>query len=92
MLALVDADYKFFWVDVGANGASSDAAVFNRSRLEPALRRGTLGLPPPFPPDTLLSFPSGGAVMSLCGLGISLNECCLRVKNLRVNKGPAMHC
>lgn len=49
MLALVDADYKFLWVDVGANGASSDAAIFNRSRLEPALHRGTLGLPPPDP-------------------------------------------
>ncbi|XP_062592693.1 uncharacterized protein LOC134254164 [Saccostrea cucullata] len=49
ILALVDADYKFLWVDVGANGASSDAGVFNRSGLEPSLRMGTLGLPPPDP-------------------------------------------
>ncbi|XP_052809631.1 uncharacterized protein LOC128238097 [Mya arenaria] len=53
MLALVDAYYKFLWVDVGANGASSDAGIFNRSQLEPALRQGTLGLPPqdPLPND-----------------------------------------
>lgn len=41
----------------------------------------------PFPPAMLLSFP-----WCPCGLGISLNECCVRVKNLRANKGPAMHC
>ena len=49
ILALVDASYKFLWVNVGSNGASSDAGIFNRSTLEPALRQGTLGLPPPAP-------------------------------------------
>lgn len=53
MLCIVDANYKFLWANVGANGASSDAGIFNRSRLEPALRLGTLGLPPlePIPND-----------------------------------------
>ena len=27
LLALVDADYKFLWVDVGASGSMSDYAV-----------------------------------------------------------------
>jgi hypothetical protein len=49
MLALVDGNYKFLWVEVGANGASSDAGIFSRSSLETALREGTLGLPPPEP-------------------------------------------
>lgn len=49
MLAVVDANYKFIWADVGAPGSSSDAGIFNRSRLEPALRLGTLGLPLPEP-------------------------------------------
>ena len=31
LLALVDADYKFLWVDVGANGSASDAQLFNSS-------------------------------------------------------------
>ena len=49
LLGLVDADYKFLWVNVGAEGAASDAGVFNQSSLEPHLREGTLGLPPPAP-------------------------------------------
>lgn len=49
LLALVDADYKFLWANVGAPGSYSDCGVFNRSSLEPALRLNTLGLPPPVP-------------------------------------------
>jgi len=49
LLALVDADYKFLWVNVGAGGSESDCGIFNRSALEPALRENTLGLPPPSP-------------------------------------------
>ena len=29
LLALVDADYEFLWVNMGASGSSSDAQVFN---------------------------------------------------------------
>ena len=31
LLALIDADYKFLWVNVGGSGSSSDAQIFNRS-------------------------------------------------------------
>lgn len=52
LLGLVDADYKFMWVDIGANGSTSDCAVFNASDLKVALESGTLGLPVPEPlPD-----------------------------------------
>lgn len=53
ILALVDADYKFLWVNVGSNGSSSDCGIYNRSNLEPALRNETLGLPDqcPLPND-----------------------------------------
>jgi len=53
LLALVDADYKFLWVNVGAPGSESDCGVYNASNLEPALRQGTLGLPDdaPLPGD-----------------------------------------
>lgn len=53
LLAVVDADYKFIWASVGANGSASDCGVFNRSALEPALRTGRIGFPPadPFPND-----------------------------------------
>ena len=46
LLALVDADYKFLWVNAGASGSSSDAQIFNRKRR---IENGTLGLQPPEP-------------------------------------------
>ena len=49
LLALVDADYKFLWVNAGASGSSSDAQIFTRSKLKRRIENGTLGLPPPEP-------------------------------------------
>ena len=46
LLALVDADYKFLWVNVGASGSSSDAQIFNHSKLKRRIETGTLGLLP----------------------------------------------
>ena len=53
LLALVDADYKFVWADVGANGSASDCGVYNCSELEPGLREDTINLtdPSPLPND-----------------------------------------
>ena len=34
LLALVNADYKFLWVNVGAIGSLSDAQIFNCSKLK----------------------------------------------------------
>ena len=62
-LALVDADYKFLWVHVGASGSPSDAQIFNHSKLK-RIENRRLGLPPPQPlgpgggKSTLL--PAGG--------------------------------
>jgi len=47
LLAVVDGDYKFLWVNVGSEGSCSDAGIFNRSSLAPALQDATLGLPQP---------------------------------------------
>jgi len=49
LLAVVDADYRFIWVNIGSEGACSDAGIFNNSSLAPALQNNTLGLPPPDP-------------------------------------------
>ena len=49
LLALVDAEYKFLWVNVGASGSSSDALIFNCSKLRRRIENGTLVLPPPEP-------------------------------------------
>ena len=49
LLALVNADYKYLWVNAGASGSSSDAQIFNRSKLKRRIENRTLGLPPPEP-------------------------------------------
>jgi hypothetical protein len=53
LLALVDADYKFVWVDAGANGSASDAQVFNGCELKAAIQHNTIGFPEddPLPGD-----------------------------------------
>jgi hypothetical protein len=45
LFAMVDADYKFTWVDVGANGGASDCQIFNASDLKAAVDDGTIGFP-----------------------------------------------
>ena len=42
LFALVDANYKFMWVDLGVNGSSSDAQIFNQSELRSGIIDGTL--------------------------------------------------
>jgi hypothetical protein len=45
LLALVDADYNFLYVNVGTNGRSNDAGIFKMSTLASALENDTLQLP-----------------------------------------------
>ena len=45
LLAVVDADYKFIYIDVGCNGRISDGGVFKNSSLYRALEEGTLNIP-----------------------------------------------
>ncbi|XP_071479609.1 putative nuclease HARBI1 [Diadema antillarum] len=52
MLAVVDSQYKFMYLDVGSNGSCSDAGIFKDSELYSALEEGAAALPPPEPlPD-----------------------------------------
>lgn len=46
LLALVDADYKFTFVDVGSNGRISDGGELRESSLQAALDNNSLGIPP----------------------------------------------
>ena len=36
-MALVDADYKFLWIDVGSDGSTNDASIYNGSELKEGL-------------------------------------------------------
>lgn len=49
LLALVDANYRFMWVQVGAPGAASDAQLWNKSALQDAVISNTIGIPEPEP-------------------------------------------
>ena len=56
LLALVDSDYKFTFVDFGSNGRISDGGVLRESCLQAALDNNSLGIPPAtsLPEKTLL--------------------------------------
>ena len=45
LLRLVNADYKFIFIDVGCNGRISDDGVFHNSPLLRALLESTLSIP-----------------------------------------------
>uniref|UniRef100_UPI00358EEE5F putative nuclease HARBI1 n=1 Tax=Myxine glutinosa TaxID=7769 RepID=UPI00358EEE5F len=47
LMALVDADYKFLWVDVGGMGHMSDAQILNASELKECIENETIGFPDP---------------------------------------------
>lgn len=49
LMALVGADYKFLYVDVGCNGRISDGGVFANCSLSTALENNTLNIPQPKP-------------------------------------------
>lgn len=49
MLALVDSNYKFMYVDVGGYGADSDAGIFRECGLYHALEHDIADLPPSEP-------------------------------------------
>lgn len=54
LMALVDSDYNFIYVDVGCNGRVSDGGVFNGCSLQEALEKKAASLPDPEPlPGTL---------------------------------------
>ena len=53
LLAVVDGNYKFLYVDVGTNGSCSDAGIFLDTPLRQAIEQGTAGIPDgqPLPND-----------------------------------------
>ena len=54
LLALVDSEYRFRWVDLGENGSCSDCTVFNHSDLKLCIEDQYIDFPAddPLPGDT----------------------------------------
>ena len=58
LMAIVDADYKFLYVDVGCNGRVSDGGVFARSEIRDLIETNRLSIPAPKPlPDRMDPLP-----------------------------------
>ncbi|XDV16266.1 hypothetical protein PO909_016059, partial [Leuciscus waleckii] len=49
LMALVDSNYRFLYVDVGCNGRVSDGGVFGGCSLQDALKKRTSNIPVPAP-------------------------------------------
>ena len=47
LMALVDADYKFFWPDLGSSGSASDALIYNDSEIKELAEDETIRFPAP---------------------------------------------
>jgi hypothetical protein len=48
-MALVDTEYLFLWVDVGSNGAASDAQIFNSCDFRESIMDDSINFQPPEP-------------------------------------------
>ena len=53
LLALVDADYKFRYIDIGCQSRISDGGVFKNCELYKLLASNQANIPPPFPVNDL---------------------------------------
>ncbi|KAG1934126.1 protein ALP1-like [Pimephales promelas] len=58
LMAVVDADYRFIYANVGVQGRVSDGGIFGQSDLRAAMDRDLLNVPPPEPlPGSNISLP-----------------------------------
>ena len=59
LMALVDAEYKFIWADLGATGAASDAQIYDTSELKEMVEAiPSDSLPPTLCPTTIRTCPT----------------------------------
>ena len=71
LMALVDADYQFIFVDMGDYGSQSDGAVFKNLNLGQAFVNGELDI---LEPKELPNYPEGG-ILPYCWVGDEAFPC-----------------
>ncbi|KAK2725777.1 hypothetical protein QYM36_000310 [Artemia franciscana] len=96
LMAVVDADYKFQFVDVGAEGSAGDSSIFARSSFGCAILNGTIETPEPkpIPNGTILphvfvadeAFPLKMNIMRPFPGGLSVADRQKRVYNYRLSR------
>ena len=59
LMAFVDADYRFIYIDVGNYGSNGDSVIFKNSSLGEAFTGQLLNIPGP---KRLPGYPEGGAL------------------------------
>ena len=59
LMALVDPDYHFTYVDIGNYGSNADGSIFKHSNFGQAFMNGQLNIPDPKP---LPNYPEGGVL------------------------------
>ena len=59
LMALVDADYHFIYIDMGNYGSNGDSSIFKNSALGEAFTGKLLNIPGP---KRLPGYPEGGAL------------------------------
>ena len=59
LMALVDHEYRFTYIDVGDYGSNADSAICKNSNFGKAFINGQLAIPPP---KHLPNFPEGGPI------------------------------
>ena len=57
LLALVDADYKFIYIDIGCNGRISDGGVEWNTTLSSVLENSSLNIPKERKVDDFMALP-----------------------------------
>ncbi|XP_065584575.1 uncharacterized protein LOC136043591, partial [Artemia franciscana] len=96
LMAVVDADYKFQFVDVGAEGSAGDSSIFARSSFGCAILNETIETPEPkpIPNGTILphvfvadeAFPLKMNIMRPFPGGLSVADRQKRVYNYRLSR------
>lgn len=73
LLAVVDSEYRFIFVDIGANGKDSDSTIFKETKFWSNLIDGSLPLPKPKPLGTIVSESVPYVLLGDEGFGIHTN-------------------